>query len=244
MSLPKPYYEDSAVTIYNADCREILPLLPKVDLVLTDPPYPGITGGMNRSLPSSIGAKIKQINKTLGEKWGADISPLSDAFGLAEKGAIIFAAYSSLVAVASAIPHKPASLITWHKRNAMPAMANVPQMKSEFAWVFRKSNDADWRRIESVYEIPNLQAGTHASERFTDISNRAVHPCQKPLVLFRSLLIRGMDSILDPYCGTGTTLEAAKLEGRKAIGIEISEAYCELAARRCRQDVLALEFDS
>lgn len=72
---------------------------------------------------------------------------------------------------------------------------------------------------------------------------RAIHPTQKPIKLMRAVL--GMvtgdgDVVVDPYCGTGTTLRAAKDLGRRAIGIEIEERYCDIAARRLSQEVLAL----
>lgn len=69
------------------------------------------------------------------------------------------------------------------------------------------------------------------------------HPCPKPLPLLRSLVERLSDPgdiILDPFMGSGTTLRAAKDLGRKAIGIEIEERYCEVAAKRLSQEVLAL----
>jgi site-specific DNA-methyltransferase (adenine-specific) len=66
-----------------------------------------------------------------------------------------------------------------------------------------------------------------------------VHPTQKPLVLMRWLIeLTVAETILDPYMGSGTTLRAAKDLGRKAIGIEIEERYCEIAANRLRQEVL------
>ena len=68
------------------------------------------------------------------------------------------------------------------------------------------------------------------------------HPTQKPVKLMRRLISdhKG-DPILDPFMGSGTTLRAAKDLGRKAIGIEIEERYCEIAAKRCAQEVLGLD---
>ena len=66
------------------------------------------------------------------------------------------------------------------------------------------------------------------------------HPTQKPVELMRWCMSFAPDAktILDPFAGSGTTLLAAKLEGRKAVGIEISEEYCEIAANRLRQRLL------
>jgi site-specific DNA-methyltransferase (adenine-specific) len=70
------------------------------------------------------------------------------------------------------------------------------------------------------------------------------HPNEKPVKFVQRLVNLGTkegETILDPFMGSGTTLVAAKLEGRKAVGIEISEKYCELAANRLRQKVLNFE---
>jgi len=65
-----------------------------------------------------------------------------------------------------------------------------------------------------------------------------VHPTQKPLALMSWCINKTDGSILDPFMGSGTTLVAAKLQGRRAIGIEIEERYCEIAAKRLAQNSL------
>ena len=78
--------------------------------------------------------------------------------------------------------------------------------------------------------------GYRDSERGTSF-----HPCQKPVALMRWCLSFCDGTILDPFMGSGTTLRAAKDLGRQAIGIEIEEKYCEIAANRLRQKVLAFQ---
>ena len=81
-------------------------------------------------------------------------------------------------------------------------------------------------------------------ERLVAVSEQNGHPCPKPLNIMRWLVQRGTVSagqlVADPFMGNGTTLRAAKDLGRKAIGIEIEERYCEIAAKRMAQMVMAL----
>jgi DNA modification methylase len=76
----------------------------------------------------------------------------------------------------------------------------------------------------------------------TETTENWDHPCAKPIGFWKKLLLRGSvresDIVLDPFMGSGTTLRAAKDLGRRAIGIEIEEKYCEIAAKRLSQKVL------
>ena len=109
--------------------------------------------------------------------------------------------------------------------------------------VWIKRLDGGFGSFLSDAEVAWMKGG-HGVYCFRDLSmtaeaNRRVHPSQKPLPLMRWCIEKGGDgTILDPFLGSGTILRAAKDLGRKAIGIEIEERYCEIAANRLRQEVL------
>ena len=89
--------------------------------------------------------------------------------------------------------------------------------------------------MATVFNIPNITAGcVSTGERIINPNGTALHPTQKPLRLMRELLSVGGDTILDIYCGTGTACVAAKILGRRYIGIDISEEYCEIARMRIK----------
>jgi len=263
----KPYYEHAGITIYHGDCREILPQLPKgwcstcgcsladeqivaihlatkhdvgplVDLCITDPPYPGLKGGTRIDFDSGVAGRAESV--TVGTPWGEDITPLADAYRACRFGMFVFCSYHFAASVPGILGAQPISLITWYKRNSMPSANNVPQYETEFIWAFKKCPGLEWRKLRGFYDIPALQAGCMAQERFVD-NGRATHPAQKPKELIACLLKIGGESVLDPYMGTGTTLTAAKEIGISAIGIEIEEKYCEISAKRLSQEVFQFE---
>jgi DNA modification methylase len=106
--------------------------------------------------------------------------------------------------------------LSWGKTSLMPTLADF-----ELAWT-------------------NLDRPAKCWTGDRNPDGKRQHPTQKPLQLFAWCLAFFPDSrlVLDPFCGSGTTLRAAKDSGRCAIGIEIEERYCEIAAERCRQEVL------
>lgn len=237
----KPYYQDEAVTIYHGDCREILPQLPdnSVDLVLTDPPYMNVKGGI-RQKDYGV-ANHYQPTYTVGDIWEASLDWIELVIDKAKLGLMIFCSYHNVAELRSAINVKPVALITWYKRNTPPSVQNAPHYMTEFIWLFQKASGLNWKTIKTFYDIPKLATGCISSgERFMDYNKRAIHPTQKPEALIMALLKAGGDSVLDPFLGTGTTAYCAKKQNRKCIGIEIEEKYCEIAANRCRQMVLGL----
>jgi DNA modification methylase len=212
----EPYYDQDGITIYHGDCREILPQLPKVDLVLTDPPYGiGEAAGKNKSR-SCLGVSRDYGN----QQW--DDETLDEEVALSILGgvnAIVFGGnYYSL---------PPSSCwLVWDKDNGDNDFADCELAWTNLAKAVRKFT---WRWQGMLQE----HGGAKKEIR--------QHPTQKPVALMKWCIKQADDpqTILDPFMGSGTTLVAAKQLGRKAIGIEIEKKYCDIAIERLRQKTLA-----
>lgn len=238
----KPYYQDKWVTIYHGDCREILPVLDcKVDLVLTDPPYVGMDSKTTIMPIGGVGKHYK-VTKTVGDIWTANFDWIDLIKTKVALGLMIFCSYHAVYLIPQLVGTKPIALITWHKRNAPPARLHVPHFTTEFIWAFNISTGLKWENLKTLYDIPKLATGCMASkERFIDNDGVAIHPTQKPESLIMELLKVDAQTILDPFLGSGTTCYCAKKLNRHSIGIEIEEKYCEIAAKRCSQEVMELK---
>ena len=224
MTLPEPYYQDSYVTIYHGDCREILPELPQVDLVLTDPPY-GVSY-KKKGEEYMIGDTVNLIPYFL---------PLVRE-ALKPDGAIYM--FSSTTKLVDTLPvfntyFKLHSIIIWDKR-----IGQIPRQLSHYKL-----------RYEPIlYGSKGLhRLNGYADDVFQcDIprGKKRVHPTQKPIEIVEYLVgnsARDGSIVLDPFLGSGTTAVACINLNRKCIGIEIEEKYCEIAAKRCSQSVMRLE---
>jgi site-specific DNA-methyltransferase (adenine-specific) len=213
MTLPKPYYQDDkyGITIYHGDCREILPGLPKVEIILSDPPY-GIDYQSSRRTVEFRKPKIV----------GDDAFPLW-----------IFAQNPSV------------AMMLWCRWDILPSL---PMPDSFIVWDKLRHGMGDLKHeFGRQWEAVAFYAG--AEHEFThrpvDVirspcitPEKLRHPNEKPVGAIIPLIRCHKGTILDPFMGSGTTLVAAKQLGRKAIGIEIEEKYCEIAVKRLRQDVL------
>ena len=199
----KPYYSHAGITIYHGDCREILPTLPKCDLLLTDPPY----GHGPRWQGGTWGAA--QMYRD-AEVWDAEKIP-DDLLSL-----VLSCALSAIVWGGNYYSLPPSRCwLAWVKNPAMDTMADF-----ELAW--------------TNFDRP--------AKKFIENRNpdgKRQHPTQKPLDLIQWCYSFAPEAqtILDPFMGSGTTLVAAKHKGLEAIGIEIEERYCEIAAKRLSQEV-------
>ena len=226
MSLPKPYWEDGAGVLYNGDCRDLLSKL-NADLILTDPPY-GIGfdgGGQYQEIKESDYAGFVKLMKgkpcammNYPEECFKYFSPI---LGVPDE--ILFWCYSSNI-----------------KRQSR--MICIYNKKVDFSAVKQHCKNPDDNRVEPMVDsydwFSDIQLVKNMSEEKTN------HPCPVPIKLMKIVILlcsKEGDIILDPFAGSGTTLRAAKDLGRKYIGIEISEQYCSIAARRLGQEVINFE---
>lgn len=224
----KPYYQDDAVTIIHGDCREIMPTLEPVDLVLTDPPY-GVDGTLN-----SRTARLRGHKKNAYTMFQDSIEYVLE---------VAVPAISTLINLGHRVVLTPG--------NRCVTLYPPPD---SFGAIFQPASVGlqPWGRADAQ---PILYYGKtpygrqslpsqRCSYQSAGAAEKSDHPCPKPLKLWKQILAStSLEhwTILDPFMGSGTTLRAAKDLGRKAIGIEIEERYCEIAAKRMSQSVMPLE---
>ena len=224
----EPYYSHAGITIYHGDCREILPTLPKCGCVVTDPPYgtQALGGGYGR----------RQLHSTDGRNGRV----IANDFDLsAFEGALPFllnAVDPGWMLVFYAARRTPEFLrlvgewwtgeIVWD--GLCPGLGYTVRYQHESIAVL-KVGDAQKPDEAIISLIREYGEGTDE------------HPHQKPVALMQRLVRFASGDVLDPFMGSGTTLVAAKNLGRRAIGIEIEERYCAIAAKRLEQEVFDFE---
>lgn len=227
-----PYYQDEAVTIYHGDCREVLSTL-TVDAVVTDPPY-------------GVQLKGKRAHTAHG-KAGSSVRP--DTYN----GFDDSPAYISEVVVP----------IIGDCRAKAKCVVVTPGIRN--LWLYPPADDLGCFYSSSGTGVgrwgftcalpilfygsdPYLRSGqgsrpNSSGYHYPNDANEVDHPCAKPIRMVRWLVNRASlpgETVFDPFMGSGTTLRAARDLGCQAIGVELDERYCEIAARRLDQQVLAL----
>lgn len=218
----KPYYDEDGITIYHADCLEILPDIDPadIDLLLTDPPYGiGLSTFYHDNGRSTQGGRhawpAKNHPPVVGDESSFDPSHLL-RFGKA----VLFGANH----FADKLPTS-SSWIVWNRLSGANDGADAELAWSNLGGTVRMFSHM-WTGYRRDSEI-----GFH------------VHPTQKPVALMEWILDRWTepgDLILDPYMGSGPVAKACHLMGRRYIGVEIEERYCEIAVQRLAQGVLPL----
>lgn len=216
----EPYYEQGGITIYHGDCREVMSELETVDAVVTDPPY-GMRWNTNSARFS--GGETERLGfRGRGKDWGpiaGDDEPFDPSPLLAYDRVVIFGAnhFGSRLPVGTTL--------VWVKRK--PAAFGTFLSDAEIAWM---------KGGYGVYCFEDV-SGNGSGANFDK-----VHPTQKPLRVMSWCIekcrVPHGGTVLDPYMGSGTTLRAAKDLGYRAIGINVREDYCQIAAKRLAQEVL------
>lgn len=217
--IQKPFYEADGITLFCGDALFLLGCL-DASLMLTDPPY-----------------GIRLANGDVdGHRSDRDFSIHGDESSVMGQTVLDYAAANDLPTIVFASPWKPwngdwRNLIVWDKGGAVGGGGDIKTcLKRSWELIqVARNKPLNGQREESVVRFPMIPADT------------AQHIAAKPVGLICWLLkqfARRGDIILDPFAGSGTTLVAAKLQGHRAIGIEINEDYCRIAVERLRQGVL------
>jgi site-specific DNA-methyltransferase (adenine-specific) len=222
----KPYYEHAGITIYHGDCREILPALDAVDCLITDPPY-GVEFAGKMTKHSDRRGDLEVYDDTEAYFRDVVLSGVGLALGLCKRAAIFTGT---------------------RRLHEYPPATDIggivcPNGAGRSAWGFGCFHPVAFYGTspfmqEGLGARPTARAIYHPGMHVTGESYE--HPCQKPIEFMTWVVETASlpgQTILDPFAGTGTTLAAAKQLARRAIGIEIEEKYCEIAANRLSQEV-------
>jgi len=218
-----PYYDHAGITIYHGDCREVIADL-QADALVTDPPFGVAFAGKTtkHTIKSGLGYAGFDDQPDTVER---DVIPVIAQLTARMRGVVT-----------------PGSRMMWR----YPAPTTVgaiyyPSGAGHGAWGF-----TCWQPIFYYGKCPYLARGLGRrpdSLSTTESAEPTGHPCPKAIRTMEWLVEKATlpgETVLDPFMGSGTTLRAAKNLGRKAIGVELEERYCEIAARRLAQEVLPL----
>jgi hypothetical protein len=221
--MTKPYYEDDSVTLYLGDCLEVSEWLAG-DVLVTDPPY-GIKWSQNsmhytRSIVPTRNAvkndgSIEIRDKVL-ELWG-------------DRPAVVFGTWK-----VDRPKHTKARLI-WHKTKLNPGMSSAPWYTADEE-IYILGKGFSGKPEQNVYPTKEARGGGDG------LSAQVGHPTPKPVGLMERLIAKCPEGVIvDPFAGSGATLLAARNLGRKAVGVELEEKYCELIANRLSQQAFIFE---
>ena len=230
-----PYYSDDLVTLYHGDCREVTEWL-EADVLVTDPPY-----GSNFSEGNPRGGYGRRGNAA-GNRKGAPLGRGLDAATIANDATTecrdeVLAAWR-VSSPTLPVGAKPALVF------GSPRQPDPPgEWADRLVWDKKRPgmNSGPWRyRHESIYVTAGFVRTNNAAVSIIEAwPDQADHIHAKPQALMLRLIAAAPPgTIADPFAGSGSTLVAAKQLGRRAIGVELEERYCEIAARRLAQDTL------
>lgn len=217
-----PYFDDGQVTIYMGDCRDVLPALPKPSALLTDPPY-GISWSRSVNAARNSKAHSGILNDNDTSVRDDVLAMLSDVPGF------VFGSFYA------PFPINTKQVLVWEKPSDSGVVGSTTGFRRDAEPVFIVG---PWpMQFVKWSSVLRSFAGSMSA-----VATETGHPHTKPIGLIRWLMERLPDGlVVDPFVGSGTTLRAAKDLGRRCIGVEIEEKYCEIAAKRLSQSVLPLE---
>jgi site-specific DNA-methyltransferase (adenine-specific) len=254
----KPYYEDDAVVIYHGEAVDVMAQLApqSCDVMLTDPPYS--SGGMFRAdrvkdpadkyrgwsqnqdgtsrPPTAVYGSFggDNLDQWAWIRWVAGWSRCARQVIRTGGHGFMFSDWRQLPAATDAAQFGGwtwQGITVWDKGVARPTKGRFRNHIEYVVWMTNGQGDRSEMYPSALIPVPTVGHGERE------------HVTQKPVELLQHLLAvmpAGPMTVLDPFMGSGSTLVAAKYAGHKAIGIEVDERYCEIAARRMAQEVLPL----
>jgi site-specific DNA-methyltransferase (adenine-specific) len=236
----KPYYEHAGITIYNCDCRDLLSEI-EADYLVTDPPWKAKSSPLNRHVTGGVSGRRDSPSVVYGDLGLFDAPALALAISRVKHDCLILCGYKEMPELLQiTVPLR--GIFVWFRPNGCPVrFFPANKMDASFiVWTGAHSTLYGTQHWPSmVFRHGIAQAGCMAVERYVDSEGYAEHPAQGPISLYLELMKPLNGTILDPYVGSGTSLHAAKNLGLRAIGIEIEERYCEIAAKRLSQEVFS-----
>ena len=258
MSLPKPYYEHAGITIYHGDCREILPSLSGISCTVTSPPYnqmaqiPEKGSGMWGTTPGGAGfvrawreaGYQDDMEESEYQRWQNEVvllianasAPTASFF---YNHQLRWRDGDCLHPIAWFRPEgwRLRQEIVWDRAGGMMFNARMFVRFDERVLWFTRGETWTWNQdavgLSTVWRVARLQQQQGKL-------HPVAYPEEIPARAIRATTNEG-ETVLDPFMGSGTTLRAAKDLGRKAIGIETEERYCEIAVKRLAQEVLPFD---
>ena len=216
----KPYFQDEYVTLFHGDCLEVSEWL-DADVLITDPPYGmAYKSGMDRTGMRTFhdaihGDESSKARDDMLSMWSSD------------KAAIVFGTWRI------SMPSDVKQVVIWDKSPCgFMGDLSIPFGPTHEEIYIMGKHGWNGKREPSVINHQMLMSAD---------KNRPNHPTPKPIGLMESLINKTTGIIADPFAGSGSTLVAARNLGRKSVGVEIDEKYCEIIAQRLSQQSFIFE---
>lgn len=247
----EPYWTDGQVALYLGDCREVLPALGlAMDCIVTDPPYGETSLAWDR-WPAGWPKAAAQVSRSLWcfgsvRMYLRHAAEFTATWRLSQD--VVWEKGNGSGAAADRFRRVHEHVLHWYRGQWRNIHHEVPRTVATDAQVVRNGKAVRARGSAAHLGVYGSGAWTDDGTRLMrsviqvkSMRGQAIHPAEKPVSLLTSLIsyacpVGGL--VLDPFAGSGSTLDAARFSGRRAVGVELHEPYAEAAARRLSQGAL------